>query len=451
MQTTPTADGWSSRLGFVLAAAGSAVGLGNLWRFPYVAGENGGAAFVLIYLACIALIGLPILASEVAIGRRGACHDPIGALTSLSRAAGASPRWGLVGLLGGTSAFFFLSFYNVVAGWSLVYVWYALRGTAASVPGGATEVFAGLTGNAPLMVALHLAFVVLTGAIVLGGVRDGIERSVRVMMPALLLILLGLIAYGVIETGEFGRAARFLFAPDFSRLTLKSLAEALGQAFFTLSVGVGGMLVYGSFLQESGGIARTAISVAAIDTAVALLAGLAIFPIVFATGIEPSAGPGLIFVSLPNAFVALPGGQWVGALFFVLVVFAALTSTISLLELLVELLREQLGWSRWQAVSRASAGYALVGIAAALSFNVWSDVRLFERGIFDLLVDLTSNIMLPLGGAGFALFAGWVMSRDSLAAELGVGEGWRLSAFRMLARVVAPIGVFIILLAALLQ
>jgi neurotransmitter:Na+ symporter, NSS family len=444
-------SGWSSRFAFVLAASGSAVGLGNLWRFPYVAGENGGAAFVLVYLVCILVIGLPILAAEVVIGRAAGRHEPANALATLAREVRATPLWGLVGWLGALTALLFQSFYNVVAGWSLAYVGYAATGRAATLEGGAGELFAQLTGDPLLLVGLHIAFLVLTGAIVAGGVHDGIERAVRVMMPALLLILVALIGYAAIETDQLGAAARFLFAPDFSRLTVGGVLDAMGQAFFTLSVGVGGMLVYGSFLGERGVVARTAFAIAAIDTLVALLAGLAIFPVVFQFGVEPSAGPGLVFVSLPNAFAVLPGGRVVGVAFFVLVALAALTSTIALLELLTEVVVGRWRLSRIPAVLLVSVAYGLLGVAVALSFNVWSDVRILGRGIFDLLDHLTANLMLPIGGAGFALFAGWVMSRSTVAAELGIGDGWRFAILRLLMRVVAPAGVLIVLLAAQLR
>ena len=450
----PTAageSGWSSRLAFVLAAAGSAVGLGNLWRFPYVTGENGGAAFVLVYLGCIAVIGVPLLIAEIVIGRAGRHHEPVAALATLAGEAGATRAWGLLGAMAGLTGLLFLSFYSVIAGWSLAWVAYSASGAVAATVGGAGELFEAMTASPTLLVGLHLAFVVLTAAIVVRGVHDGIERAVRVMMPALLVILLGLILYAAIETDQLGAAARFLFTPDFSRLDAGGVLEAMGQAFFTLSVGVGGMLVYGSFLRERGVVGRTALGIAAIDTGVALLAGLAIFPIVFAFGVEPSAGPGLVFVSLPNAFAALPFGRVVGTAFFVLVVMAALTSTISLLELLTEIAAERLDWTRPRAVLAVSAIYGTLGVAVALSFNVWSDVRILGRGIFDLFDHATSNLLLPLGGAGFALFVGWVLSRETLTAELGFGDGVALRLLRFLLRVVAPAGVLVVLVAAQLR
>jgi NSS family neurotransmitter:Na+ symporter len=440
--------GFSSRAGFILAAAGSAVGLGNLWRFPYVAGENGGAAFVLVYVVCILLIGIPILAAEIVIGRAGRHHAPPGALGALARAAKATPAWSALGWIGGLTGLLFLSFYSVVAGWSLAYIVYAADARSAEVAGGAASLFESLTASAPKLLGLHLAFVVITGFIVARGIHAGIERAVRLMMPALFLILIGLIVYAAVETDTLSEAARFLFAPDFSRLTATSVVEAMGQAFFTLSVGIGGMLVYGSFLSDPGVVARTSFAIAAIDTAVALLAGLAIFPIVFAFGIEPSAGPGLVFVSLPNAFAQLPGGQIVGAAFFVLVAFAALTSTIALVEFLTEIVIERTGLPRPSAVLLVSVAYGLLGIAVALSFNVWSDVRIFGRGIFDLLDDLTSNLLLPIGGAGFALFAGWVLTRPVLEDELGLGAGGTFTMLRFLMRWLAPVGVLIVLVAA---
>jgi neurotransmitter:Na+ symporter, NSS family len=437
---------WSSRMAFILAATGSAVGLGNVWKFPYITGENGGGAFVLVYLACIAIIGLPIMMAEVMMGRRGR-QSPINSMRRLAAEAGRSRRWAAVGWFGITAAFLILSFYSVIGGWAVAYVFQAGQGAFGGASAEAISgLFSGLLADPWTLLAWHGAFMVLTILVVARGVSGGLEKATSFMMPALFVILLILVGYAM-TTGRFGDGFSFLFSPDFSKLSVGGVLTALGHAFFTLSLGMGVMMAYGSYVPPGISVAKTAVAVAAMDTAVALLAGLAIFPIVFANGLEASAGPGLVFKTLPLAFGQMPFGTVFGTLFFVLLVFAAWTSSISLLEPLVEWLEEHRGINRIAAAVGGGFAAWLLGVASVLSFNLWADVAplgMFEafagKTIFDLLDYLTANIMLPLGGLAVALFAGWTMTGAATRDELRMGEaGYRV--WRFLIRYVSPVAV----------
>lgn len=420
---------WSSRLAFILAATGSAVGLGNIWKFPYITGENGGGAFVVVYLVCIAAIGIPIMMAEVLIGRRGG-HSPINSLRLIAQNDRLSKAWSIVGAVGVLAAFLILSFYSVIGGWAVSYVGTAATGGLAGQSEEAIgAIFSGLLGDPGTLLLWHTVFMALVMVVVARGVKSGLERAVTFLMPALFVLLLIVVGYAM-TTGSFGQAVSFLFAPNFSSLSTAGVLVALGHAFFTLSLGMAVMMAYGSYLPKNVSIAKTAVTVSVIDTVVALTAGLAIFPIVFANGLEPGAGPGLIFQTLPLAFGNMPMGSFFGTLFFVLLIFAAWTSGISLLEPLVEWLEEQKGMNR--TVSTLGAGIACwaLGIASILSLNVWSDLAplgmfaMFEgKTIFDLLDFLTANILLPLGGLLVAVFAGWFMSRDALQTELATSPG----------------------------
>ncbi len=424
---------WSSRLAFILAATGSAVGLGNIWKFPYITGENGGGAFVLVYLLCIAAVGLPIMMAEVLIGRRGG-HSPVQSLRLIAERDRLKPAWRMVGAVGVLAGFLILSFYSVIGGWAVSYV-----GTAASgqLVGQSAEavgaIFSNLLGDPLTLLLWHTVFMALVMFVVAKGVRAGLERAVSILMPGLFVLLLIAVGYAM-TSGEFGRAVSFLFQPDFSKLSTSGILVALGHAFFTLSLGMAVMMAYGSYLPKNVSIAKTSIAVSVIDTGVALLAGLAIFPIVFANGLEPGAGPGLIFQTLPLAFGQMPMGSLFGTLFFVLLIFAAWTSGISLLEPIVEWLEERKGMNRNASTLAAGLVCWALGIASILSLNLWSDfaplgsIAMFEgKTIFDLLDFFTANILLPLGGLLVAVFAGWVMSREAVEKELALsGPMFRL-------------------------
>lgn len=447
---------WSSRWVFVLAATGSAVGLGNIWKFPYITGEYGGGAFVLVYLFCIALIGLPVMMAEILVGRRGG-QSPIGSMRVLSRQENKSSIWQIAGWSGVIGSFLILSFYSVIAGWALVYIWYAISGqfsAAAADPQAAAAsiegIFNGLLASPVSLIAWHTVFMVLTIAIVAQGVKSGLEKGVTILMPGLFIILLILVGYAAFATDGFARGLAFLFSADFSKLTWEAVLVALGHAFFSLSLGMGIMVAYGSYLPKSISIPSASVIVCILDTTVALLAGMAIFPIVFAFNLEPGAGPGLIFVTLPIAFGAMPaGGAIVGTLFFIFVVFAALTSSISLLEPTVEYAEGRFGGiSRRTAAIAAGFVVWLLGVGSALAFNLWSEITIFGKNIFDALDFLTANIMLPLTALLIALFVGWAMAARSTEEELKLGNSHKI--WHAVVRYVSPICILIVFLYNLL-
>ncbi len=438
---------WTSRMGFVLAATGSAVGLGNIWKFPYMVGQSGGAAFVLVYLGCIALIGLPILVAEWLLGRRGQ-ENPISTMADLAAANRRSRAWVTVGVSGVLAAFLILSFYSVIGGWALAYVTDAAAGSFNGLTNdGAGALFSGLLASPGSLLVWHSVFMLLTAGVVAMGVAGGIERASKLLMPALGVLLLVMVVYGM-TTGGFGAAVEYLFKPDWSKLNSDVVLAALGHAFFTLSLGMGIMMAYGSYLGEEVNLLRSARTVVILDTVFALTAGLAIFPIVFANGLDPAAGPGLIFVTLPLAFGSIAGGQILGVMFFVLLTFAALTSAISLLEPLVELIEERTPLGRVGATVLGSLATWALGIAALLSFNAWSEVHFLGLNVFDLLDKATSKYLLPLTGLGAILFVAWCLDPRTVRAELRLSDfGARV--WNVVARYVAPAGVLVVFFSSL--
>ena len=438
---------WSSRLTFVLAATGSAVGLGNIWRFPYLAGENGGGAFVLVYLLCVGVVGLPIMVAEILIGRRGR-SNPMDAMAALAQESHASPHWRWVGLVGVVTGALILSFYSVVGGWTLTYLDHAVRGELANLDAaGAQALLAGLFADPWSLLGWHSVFMAAVLVVSARGVEGGLDRAAQVLMPGLLIMLLALVGYGTVS-GHFGDAARFMFTPDFSRLNGQTVLLAMGQAFFSLSLGMGAIMIYGSYLGAGASIARLSLTVIAADTAVAVLAGLAVFPVVFANALSPGQGPGLVFVTLPLGFMQMPGGAVFAAVFFAMLAVAAWTSAISLLEPAVAWLSERHGLGRRTAVWTAGGVTWALGIVSVLSLNVWSGHRVAGRTAFDLLDYVTNNLLLPLGGMAVALFAGWALDRAVTAAEVGVGSGpYRV--WRVLVRYVAPLAVGAVLVGEL--
>jgi len=445
---------WSNRMAFILAATGSAVGLGNIWKFPYITGENGGGAFVIVYLICIAAIGIPIMIAEVLLGRRGR-QSPINTMSSLAAEEGRPAAWVLLGWLGVIAGFLILSYYSVIAGWALSYVFRTASGVfEGATADGVSSIFTNFVSNPESLLAWHTIFMVATMIIVSRGVKHGIERAVSYLMPTLFVLLIILMFYSM-STGYFIAGLDFLFTPDFSKLTASSVLVAMGHAFFTLSLGMGAIMVYGSYLPKETSIAKSSMMIAAADTMVALLAGMVIFPIVFANNLEPGVGPGLIFQTLPIAFGQMEAGVLIGTLFFVLLVFAAWSSSISLIEPAVAWLVENKGISR--VVASVWCGFAtwLVGIGSVLSFNLWAEktwsLSLFgevvfeNKTFFDTLDGLTANIMLPMGGLFIAIFAGWLMKIESSKKELNTEEkGYNL--WLLLVRVVAPIAVMVVFL-----
>jgi len=447
MQTSSIHGMWSSRLAFVAAATGSAVGLGNIWRFPYITSENGGGAFVLIYLACIALVGLPIMFAEIVIGRRGRM-SPINSLRELSTASNASRHWAFIGVIGIVAGFMILSFYSVVAGWTLHYGFLYFKewidvGAPITDP---SATFGSLLGNAGELTFWHGLFMLMTVGVVGLGVEKGLERAVSVLMPVLMVLLLILLGYGM-NTGYFYEAVGFLFQPDWSRVDGAMFVTALGQAFFTLSLGMCAIMTYGAYLPANVSIPKVGVTVAGADTFVALVAGLAIFPIIIANNIDPgSGGAGLIFTSLPLAFAQMPFGIFYGMLFFVLLSVAAWTSSISLMEPATAYLVEATNLSRKTAAFLVASLSWLLGLASVFSFNLWSEVKIVGKSPMDAIDYVSTQIMLPVGGLLIALFAGWVLSSRITREELGDKmPNWAYTAWLWLTRVVTPALILVVL------
>jgi NSS family neurotransmitter:Na+ symporter len=438
---------WSSRLAFVLAVTGSAVGIGNIWKFPYMAGENGGGAFVFVYLLCVFIIGLPVMMSEILIGRRGR-RNPVATMTLLGEEEGSSPHWRWVGAIGVIAGIFILSYYSVVAGWTLTYAQKSMFGEFRGAS--ATEIralFSAFTGNWVAVSTAHTIFMSLTIFVIARGVERGLEQAVRFMVPALLLLMLLLLGYSA-TSGAFAEAVQFMFTPNFSALGWSGALAALGQAFFSLSIGMGAIMAYGAYLPEETSISNAATTVVIADSGIAILAGLMIFPIVFANGLDPAEGPGLVFNTLPVAFGQMPFGVFFGSLFFVLLVFAAWTSALGLMEPAVAWLIENHRRSRTQAAMMVGGLIWVVGFGTVLSFNELSGFRFMFGTIYDNIDYITSNILLPLGGVFIAIFASWVMCRNSSAEELG-GAGTVYKIWRFLARFVAPIAIMFVFLQAI--
>lgn len=436
---------WSSRMGFMLAAAGSAVGLGNIWKFPYMAGEMGGSAFVLTYLLFMFIIGLPILVLEWLIGRRGQ-KNPIHTMQDVAVSEGRSKLWGWVGIIGVLGSFLILSFYSVIGGWATDYIVLAAQGAFEGANGGITEnLFTNFLGDVNSLLIWHTVFMFATAFIVALGVGAGLERGCKIMMPGLGILLLVLVGYAAYASGSsFWKACDFLFTPNWSALNGTAILAALGHAFFSLSLGMGIMMAYGSYLGKDVNLLSTARTVVILDVVVAVLSGLAIFPLVFANDLQPGSGPGLIFVTLPIAFGNMAGGSILGILFFIFLTFAALTSSISLLEPTVELLEEKTHMGRKTATIVTSVIIWALGIACILSFNKWADVTLFDKNIFDLLDYLTSKIMLPVTGLGTIIFAAWMMNQKRIREELNLNAFW-FNIWTILTRFIIPVAIIAIL------
>lgn len=436
---------WSNRWAFILAATGSAVGLGNIWKFPYITGQNGGGAFVLVYLMCIAFIGIPIMMAEVMIGRHGR-QSPINTMRTIAIEQGRSTSWKLLGWGGVLAGFLILSYYSVIAGWALAYVFRSGVGTFIGVTAdGAASIFSDFTSSPESVVAWHTLFMVMTMVVIARGVQGGIEQAVRYLMPALLILLLILVGFAMNSDG-FDQGVSFMFDVDFSKLSANSVLIAMGHAFFTLSLGMGAIMIYGSYLPQDVSIAKASITIALLDTGVALLAGLVIFPVVFANGLSPDKGAGLIFQTLPIAFGQMPGGTFFGTLFFILLVFAAWSSSISLIEPAVAWLVENRGVSRIVASTWCGAAVWILGLGTVFSFttnDIWLASKIFDKSFFEILDYLTANIMLPLGGFFIAIFAAWMMSKETSQDELAM-HGWSYYSWRFMVRYIAPLGVLMV-------
>jgi NSS family neurotransmitter:Na+ symporter len=452
---------WSGRMGFILAATGSAIGLGNLWKFPYITLENDGGAFVLVYIAAVALVGVPIMMAEILMGRRTQ-KSPVGAFGDLAAGKPGGAAWKSVGFLGVIAGFTILSYYSVVAGWTIHYTWMSLSGQLAELAADpvALQTYFGsefLTSGTH-QVSYHILFMAMTVGAVIFGVKGGIERVAKILMPTLFLILLVLLVYSATTPG-FGEAMRFLFRPDFDTLTKGAILEALGHSFFTLSLGMGAMLTYGSYMGKDISIPRAALQISLLDTLIALMACVIMFSIINSSGIDVSKSSTILFTTIPTVLVKLPGAGLVNALFYMLIAFAALTSTISLLEVVSSYAIDELGWSRRRSVLTRGSVITLFGILNALSLGAsqrLSSINLIGRdstaGVFGTMDYLASNWFLPVGGFLIALFAGWILGRKTTQEEMEIGHGVMggYTLWRFLIRFAAPLAVGAIIVSVIL-
>ena len=450
MAVTHSHETFSTRMGFLLAAIGAAVGLGNIWKFPYMLGVNGGAAFVAVYLLAILLIATPIMMGEMMLGRRGRMSAPA-TLKSIALEIGSSPKWAWLGWLGIFLLFLVLSFFSVIAGWAMAYIFKTMAGVFTGMsPDEVGATFNEFLHSPGTLIAWHAVFMACTVFIVSRGVKAGIERAVVIMMPALFVMLVGLVIYGMVA-GEFMQAVDYLFRPDFSKLTPQVTLAAVGQAFFSVNVGIGALLTYAAYLPDDVDLVKSSFIIAFGDSLVAILAGLMIFPIVFAYGLDPAQGPGLIFVTLSTAFASMPGGAFVGTLFFILIFLAALTSSLSMLEVSVCRLEEIKGSTRPKMAIMLGSAIFLFGFLTVFSFNYLENVyplgfleTFAEKTFFDLIDYSITSILMPIGGMLYALFIGWWLTRDMTLQGLDVKDGWLFKTWRFLIRYVVPLAILAI-------
>ena len=434
---------WGSQVGFIAAAAGSAVGLGNIWRFPYLTGQYGGAAFVLVYLLFVILICIPIMNSELLVGRKSQ-KNAVGAFKVL---APGSP-WFIVGVMGVLAGFIILSYYSVIAGWAVAFIF---KSGAYMVAGADhANIFVGFITSSVAPLIWHAIFMLMCIGIVVAGIERGIEKYSKILMPALLVTLLILVVRSLTLPGA-GAGLSFYLKPEFGKLSAEGILAALGQAFFSLSLGMGAMITYGSYLKKDQDIPANSYWIAGLDTGIALLAGLAIFPAVFAFGLEPGAGPGLTFITLPAVFASMGAiGHFFGILFFFLLTIAALTSAISLLEVVCSYFIDEVKWDRKKAVWIMGIIIFLLGVPSSLGQGVWSGVKIIGgRDILDSLDFIASNVLLPLGGFLLCIFIGWFWGTDKAVEEGNIGAKGAITlrgGYRFLIKYVAPIAIFIVFL-----
>jgi NSS family neurotransmitter:Na+ symporter len=438
---------WGSRWGFILAASGSAVGLGNVWKFPYIVGQNGGGAFVLIYLACIFVIGTPIMLAEFTLGRK-TNRNPVGAFEQIR----PNSSWVGIGYMGVLAGFLILSFYGVVGGWTFAYVVKSITGSVLAFPSPkeAGEFFGNFIGNTREVLFYHALFIGTCISIVLRGVHGGIEKTCDILMPTLVVILFLLMLRALTLDGAMDGLA-FYLSPDFSKINANVILVALGQAFFSLSLGMGCMITYGSYLSEKENLTSCTVYIVIFDTLIALLVGMVIFPAVFAMGLEPTEGPGLVFSVLPTVFASMPMGHGVAVIFFILLAIAAITSGISLLEVVVAYFIDQRGWQRKKAVLIVGSAIFAFGIPSGLSFGVMADVKFLGMNFFDHVDNIASNYLLPLGGMLTAIFVGWVWGTKNAHEEIEkygnkFGFPWA-RCWEFLIRYITPVAVGIVFIA----
>ena len=438
---------WRSRWGFILSASGSAVGLGNVWKFPYIVGQNGGGAFLLIYLICIFVIGTPIMLTEFSLGRK-TNRNPVGAFDQLK----PNSLWVGIGYMGVLAGFFILSFYGVVGGWTFAYIVKSITGSVLEFasPKEAAVFFGSFIGNTGEVLFYHAMFMGTCIAIVLKGVHGGIEKACDILMPTLVVILFLLMLRSLTLDGAMDGVA-FYLTPDFSKVDIHVVLIALGQAFFSLSLGMGCMITYGSYLSDKESLTSSTVYVVIFDTLIALLVGMVIFPAVFSMGLEPTEGPGLVFSVLPTVFASMPLGHGVAIIFFILLAIAAITSGISLLEVVVAYFIDQRGWQRKKAVLVVGSAIFAFGIPSGLSFGIMADVKLLGMNFFDHIDNIASNYFLPLGGMLTAIFVGWVWGTKNVHEEIEKYENkfsfpWS-HCWEFLIRYITPVAVGIVFIA----
>lgn len=440
---------WSNKFTYIMASAGAAIGLGNIWRFPYLAGINGGGAFVLMYIGFVILLGAPLMASEVLIGRRGLANAE-DSFREIAVFRGNSPWWKIAGLWQICAGFLILSYYSVIAGWVLHYIYFSAIGRFDNITPDATKAVFNNMLASPTMMLFWASLVLIACLIIVAkGVNRGLEKAIYVMVPALAILVVILIGYAI-EAGSFKQGLVFLFRPNFDQVTIHSVLLALGQAFFSLGIGMGIMLTYGTYVNKTTSIINSSVMISAADTMVALVAGMTIFPVVFAYNLSPSAGPSLIFKSLPLAFGHMPYGRIFATLFFLMLFFAAITSAIALLEPSVMYLMEKRAMPRRHATAIVGFTLWILSIGTVVSFNVGSHPHFFGMNFFEFLDYVTSNIMLPIGGLLTAIFTGWVMYRQDSCDELQLHhKHLAYRAWRFSVRFIAPIGILIIFVKSL--
>jgi NSS family neurotransmitter:Na+ symporter len=449
-----TERSWSSGITFMLAAVGAAVGLGNIWKFPYVAGVSGGGAFVIIYIACVIFVAIPVLIAELLIGRCGGGSPPV-AMHAVAKRSGRTGYWSVVGWMGLIVGYLIATYYSVIAGWTLAYIFKAANGFGGVAVADVAQQFDELLASPATLIIWHTVFISLALFIVGRGLRRGIEGAVKILMPTLFVMLLVMIGYAAVA-GDFKAGVDFMLSVDFSKITGRVVLAAIGQAFFSISVAMGLMMVYGAYVPRDVSLTRSAMIIAGTDTLIALLAGLMIFPIVFANGLDPAEGPGLIFKTLPTAFIGMPGGSVFGALFFVLLAFAAVTSIIAILEPIIS--HAEGRWRMQRKTAVVVFGFLgwLIGLATIFSFNIWKDVTplgMFEvfsgKTVFDLIDYFTANVMMPLGAILIALFVGWRMKPELIDSELSFSSSLMFTAWLWALRVVVPVAILAILISGL--
>ncbi len=436
---------WSSRLNFILATTGAAVGLGSIWKFPYMVGSNGGGAFVLVLILATMFIGIPVMMAEILIGRLTRAN-PINALKQLAIKENRTIAWQFLGWWGALALILVLSFYSVIAGWSIAYILKTWSGSLTNLnPEQITKFWYKFLNNPLELMLWHSIFMITTMWVVAKGVQSGLEKASKIMMPGLFVVLIILMGYSA-YAGNFAEAIDFLFTPDFSKLTPSAISNALGQAAFSLAIGAGCMLTYGCYIEDNTKIGLNSCIIASLVMIVSLLSGLAIFPIVFASHLSPEGGPGLMFKVLPIAFNQMPCGTLFGGLFFLMLWFAAWTSSISMAEPLVIILIEQLHLSRTKSSWIVGSITWSFGLLALFSFNILKDIKLFGRyDLFSTMADFATNVILPTGALGFAVFAGWCIKPETAMQAMNIQQSafllWKYSV-----RCIAPIGIIVIMI-----